>query len=192
MKIPALFLLIGLGLGLGHAAAQAQALPGESLYHLQASLVDQHGRPLQWAQLRGRPKLVSMFYAQCRMTCPLIIESAKNVQSQLPPAERARLDVVMVTLDPAHDTAAVLDETARRHRAPADWRFLRPGPDDVRAIASVLGVKYRPREDGSINHTSVLVLLDADGVVRARTEVAGIAAEPAFVAEVKALLANPQ
>lgn len=191
MKIPAVFLLIGLGLG--HAAAvQAQALPGESLYHLQANLADQRGQPLQWAELRGRPKLVSMFYTHCTMTCPLIIESAKNVQSQLSPAERGRLDVVMVTLDPARDTAAALDETARLHRVPADWRFLRPEPDDVRAIASVLGVKYRPRDDGSINHASVLVLLDADGIVRARSEVAGIAAEPAFIAEVEALLATPQ
>lgn len=42
------------------------------------------------------------------------------------------------------------------------------------------------------HHTSVLVLRDADGIVRARSEVAGIAAGPAFVAEVKALLASPQ
>ncbi|HBM66151.1 MAG TPA: SCO family protein, partial [Pseudomonas sp.] len=60
---------------------------------------------------------------------------------------------------------------AQRHRAPDDWRFLRPAEGDVRALANLLDVRYRFREDGSINHTSVLVLLDADGRVRARSEV---------------------
>ena len=199
MKSPLLPLLLGLGLALGLPAASAagaadtagtQALPGQSLYHLDAHLTDQHGAALQWADLRGQPQLVSMFYANCHLMCPLIIENAKAVQKQLPENLRARLGVAMVSLDPARDTPAALAEVGARHRTPGEWRYLAPGSNDVRALASVLDVRYRFREDGSINHTSVLVLLDADGRPLARSEVANAIPDPAFVSQVQAALAG--
>ena len=196
MNILARSLLLGLALSLGagtaHAAGApaAQSLPGESLYHLQAGLTDQHGRPLQWSDLQGRPQLVSMFYANCHLMCPLILESAKAVQKQLPASQRDRLGVAMISLDPDRDTPEALAEVAQRHRAPDAWRLLRPATDDVRALASVLDVRYRFREDGSINHTSVLVLLDADGRPLARSEVVGAAPDPAFLQQVRDALST--
>ncbi|MBD9481326.1 SCO family protein [Pseudoxanthomonas sp. PXM02] len=172
-------------------AARTQSLPGDSVYHLQASTQDANGHPVAWSSLRGQPRVVSMFYANCHLMCPLILENAKSVQKQLSPAERRRLGMVMVSLDPARDTPAAMREVAQRHRVPNGWRFLTPADNDVRAIASVLDVRYRFRDDGSINHTSVLVLLDAEGRVRARSDVNGAAADPAFLIQVKALLAGP-
>ena len=172
------------------ADRDAAALPGDSLYQLDARAVDAHGRPLQWSDLAGRPQLVSMFYANCHLMCPLIIENAKAVQKQLPAASGARLGVAMVSLDPQRDTPAALARVARDHRVPEGWRFLRPATDDVRALASVLDVRYRVREDGSINHTSVLVLLDAQGRELARSEVEGIAPDPAFVEQVRLAVAS--
>lgn len=192
-----LALALSLGAGTTHAAqaaetvaAAAQALPGESLYHLQAGLTDQHGRSLQWRDLQGRPQLVSMFYGNCHVMCPLILENAKSVQKQLPEALRGQLGVAMITLDPARDTPAAMTEVAQRHRVPEAWRFLVPASDDVRALASVLDIRYRFREDGSINHTSVLVLLDAQGRVLARSEVESAAADPAFVQQVRNAIAT--
>ncbi len=78
---------------------------------------------------------------------------------------------------------------AQRHRAPEDWRFLSPATDDVRALANVLDVSYRFREDGSINHTSVLVLLDAQGRILVRSEVVAAAPDPAFLQQVRTALA---
>ncbi|MBO9716187.1 MAG: SCO family protein [Pseudoxanthomonas sp.] len=195
-----LMLALALSLGTGVASAAqaadtgattaAQALPGESLYHLQAGLTDQHGQALQWRDLQGRPQLVSMFYGNCHVMCPLILENAKSVQKQLPEALRDQLGVAMLTLDPARDTPAVLAEVAQRHRVPDAWRFLQPAADDVRALASVLDIRYRFREDGSINHTSALVLLDAQGRVLARSEIESAAADPAFVQQVRNAIAT--
>ncbi|KAF1693129.1 SCO family protein [Pseudoxanthomonas koreensis] len=204
MKLPLNPLLLAIALATGtlafhataapattSAAATANALPGDSLYHLQAGLTDQHGKPLQWSDLRGQPQLVSMFYGNCHLMCPLILENAKALQKQLPEAERGRLGVAMLTLDPARDTPAAMAEVAERHRTPEDWRYLVPAADDVRALASVLDVRYRFREDGSINHTSVLVLLDAEGRPLARSEVDGAAPDPAFLQQVRDALATP-
>lgn len=188
MKIPSLFLSALLALA---APLHARSLPGDSVYHLQATTQDADGQSVPWSSLRGQPRLVSMFYTNCHLMCPLIIENAKSLQKQLSPAERKQLGLVMISLDPARDTPAAMQDVAKRHRVPDGWQFLTPGDNDVRAIASVLDVRYRFRDDGSINHTSALVLLDAEGRVRARSEVNGAAADPAFLIQVKALLAGP-
>ncbi|KAF1689863.1 SCO family protein [Pseudoxanthomonas taiwanensis] len=172
----------------GPDAPAATMLPGSSLYQVDAGLTDQHGQPLRWSDLHGRPQLVSMFYANCHLMCPLILENAKALQKQLG-ADGERLGVAVITLDPARDTPQARAAVAADHRTPAAWRYLRPEPDAVRALASVLGVRYRFRDDGSINHTSVLVLLDAEGREVARSEVTGIAPDPAFVQQVRATLA---
>ena len=200
MKLPLNTLLIALALGLAlgqaspataaDAGATSAAMPGDSLYHLQAGFTDLHGQSLQWAALQGRPQLVSMLYGNCSLMCPLILENAKAVQKQLSPEQRARLGVAMITLDPARDTPAALAEVAERNRTPADWQYLQPDADDVRAVASVLDVRYRFREDGSINHTSVLVLLDAQGRPLARSEVVGAAPDPGFLQQVRTALAQ--
>lgn len=198
MNKPAVLLLLGLALGIvpaAHAsdapAADPTALPGQSLYHLPIALTDQHGQTVEWVSLRGRPQLVSMFYGNCHLMCPLILENAKAVQKQLPADQHKQLQVTMLTLDPVRDTPAALAEVAQRHRAPDEWLFLRPAEDEVRAIANLLEIRYRFREDGSINHTSVLVLLDAEGRVRARSEVEGIAPDPKLVASIQAVLSEP-
>ncbi|CAN7501737.1 SCO family protein [Pseudoxanthomonas sp. LjRoot143] len=188
MKMPSLFLSALLAVA---APLHAQSLPGDSVYHLPAATQDADGHPVAWSTLRGQARVASMFYTHCHLMCPLILENAKSVQKQLTPDERRRLGVVMVSLDPARDTPAAMREVAQRHRVPEGWRFLTPAENDVRAIASVLDVRYRFRDDGSINHTSVLVLLDAEGRIRARSEVNGAAADPAFLIQIKALLAGP-
>ncbi len=190
-------LLLALALGMAALASPvraadttAQALPGQSLYHLQAGFTDQDGHALQWHDLRGRPQLVSMLYTNCHLMCPLIVENAKGVQKQLTPAQREKLGIAMLSLDPARDTPAVMADMAERHRVGDGWRFLQPDADDVPALANVLDVRYRFREDGSINHTSALVLLDADGRILARSEVSSAVPDPAFIDDVRKALAG--
>ena len=174
----------------GMARVGAQALPGDSVYHVNAQVTDAQGHAQAWRDLRGQPRVVSMFYTGCHVMCPLILENAKATQKQLTPAEQRRLGFAMISLDPAHDTPATLRQTAQRHRLPAQWQLLQPGTDEARAIASVLDIRYRQREDGSINHTSALILLDADGRVLARSEISGATPDPRFVAAVRQALAT--
>ena len=56
-------------------------------------------------------------------------------------------------------------------------------------VAALLGVRYRELADGEFNHSSALVLLDAQGRVVARTERLGPVPDPAFLAAVKSTLA---
>lgn len=161
-------------------------LPRDSVYQLPLQLTDQHGTTRAWQAHRGQPQLVSMFYTSCQFICPLIIDGAKAVEKNLTPAQQARLGVVLISMDPARDTPAALKKIATQRRVPATgWTLASPPQADVRKVAGVLGVRYRQLADGEFNHTSVLVLLDAEGRVVARTEQIGSRPDPEFIAAVR-------
>lgn len=197
-------LVLSLGFALAGAAVAASpaasrpgarsALPGDSVYQLQSTLRGADGRPMQWKALRGKPRIATLFYANCPYMCPLIIEAGKGIDRALTPAERAGLGVVMVTMDPARDTPAALTALAKKRKIDTGrWQLLLPRPQDLRSIAGVLQVRYRALADGEFNHTSVWILLDADGRILARTEQMTPQPDPAFMAAVrKALAAAPK
>ncbi|KFL36636.1 SCO family protein [Arenimonas donghaensis] len=188
-------LIFGLVLALSAGplpAASDATVPGDSIYRLADAYTNQDGRDFQLADGRGRVRLVAMFYTSCRYVCPLIIDSAKGVEHALSPAERERLQVLLVSLDPARDDPAALKSVFDKRRLPGDrWTLARTEAGGVRRLAAVLGIRYRPLADGEFNHTSALVLLDAEGRVLARTETLGSVTDPAFLAAVKAALAAP-
>ena len=147
-----------------------QPLPGESVYQLPMSLIDQHGRTSTLAALRGQPVLVAMFYTSCDNVCPMIAWQLRRIEQALPEAERARLRVLMVSFDPARDTPEALRKFATAHKAdPSRWVVARAEENEVRNLAAVLGLRYRELDNGVFNHSSVITLLDADGMIRART-----------------------
>ena len=183
-------MLLACAVAFGAHAARAP-LPRDSVYQLQATLTDQSGHRFDLASRRGKPQLVAMFYTSCQYICPLIIDSAVGVEKRLAPVEKARLGVLLISLDPARDTPAVLLRTAtQRHLDLARWTLAQSRADDVRSIAGVLGVRYRMLADGEFNHTSALLLLDADGRVLARTEKMGSVVDPGFLAAVRRVLAT--
>ncbi|KGQ18792.1 SCO1/SenC family protein [Lysobacter dokdonensis DS-58] len=163
--------------------------PADSVYQLSMPLTDARGKTQDWRALEGKPRIVAMFYTSCPYMCPLIVESAKAVEHALPPAQRGRVGVVLISLDPARDTPAVLRETATKRKIDATrWLLAAPAPADVRKIAGVLDVRYRRLADGNFNHTSVLILLDARGRIVARTEQIGPKPDADFVSAVRAQL----
>lgn len=145
------------------AAPEVEA-SGPSLYDLHVGLIDQHGAASDFDVFRGHPVLVSMFYASCPTACPMLVERVQDVEARLSPAVRQDLRVLLVSLDPEHDDPAALEEAASRFGVDQTrWCLARAGEGDVRSIAGVLGIQYRPAQGGSIAHTSVVVLLDGDG-----------------------------
>ncbi|MEO6418004.1 MAG: SCO family protein [Polyangiaceae bacterium] len=165
------------------------AAPGESLYQLHPSLVDQEGRVIGLDAFRGHPVLISMFYAQCKSACPLLVSSVRQLESQLSGSERTDLRVLLVSFDGVHDTPSVLAKLASDHHVDASrWRFASTKDDDARTLAAVLGIQYRPLGGGEFAHNSVLTLLDRTGNVVDTTEALQAPCDD-FTAHVRATLA---
>jgi len=194
----AIVLTLGVAVS-GHAApsptatplavgAAVAALPSNSVYQLPIALTDQTGREFRLADRRGRPTLVSMFYSNCQFVCPMLIDTLRDTEAKLDAGERDHLGVLMVSIDPAHDTVAVLKQKAdERAIATPRWAMARTDPASVRKLAAVLGIQYRALANGEFNHTTALILLDADGRIVARSSQLG-SADPAFVVKVRRAL----
>lgn len=179
--------------GAANTPCAAAELPGDSVYRVDAALIDQSGTPHRFADSAGAARLVTMFYASCGYVCPLLIEQIRRIEARLDDAERARLHVLLISLDPERDTPQALAELAvRRKLDTARWTLAQPAAADLRKLSAVLGVQYRKRDDGEFNHSSVITLLDAEGRVLAQTAQLGGEPDAGFIATLKqALTADP-
>jgi protein SCO1 len=171
-----------------HPVEAPAALPGGSLYQLGVTLDTAGGARLALDALRGAPVVVTMFYSSCTSVCPMLTLQMQRIAAALGDDARARVRFLMVSLDAARDTPPTLVEFAAAHRLPEPpFVVAHAAAGDVRAIAAALGIRYRQLPDGSFSHSSLITLLDRDGVPVARTQ--ELAAEDAgFVERLKAEL----
>jgi len=162
-----------------HEPLPTQPAAEGSIYHLDHTWRDQHERALELGAFAGTPVLVTMFYGNCQTACPLLLHKARLLQQEL----GGTVPVVAVTFDPVSDTPDAMRRYAAERGFDGDaWHFLMGSQTSIRMLATLLGVQYHRRADGHFDHSNLIALIDADGVIRLRSEglspdVAPIAAE---------------
>jgi protein SCO1/2 len=120
--------------------------------------------------------------------CPLIIDTARMTERKLDAEQLAGLSVLLVSMDAKRDDPAALTALAGQRKIDTQkWTLARTDASNVRKLAAVLGIQYRELDDGEFSHTSVLILLDAEGRIVARTETMG-KTDPEFVDAVRRVL----
>ncbi|MCB9507785.1 MAG: SCO family protein [Myxococcales bacterium] len=114
----------------------------------------------------GGPVVVVMFYASCRMSCPVLLDDLLRLDAALDPDLRESVQYVLVTMDPGRDTTEVLSRLASQYQLDLSrWALLRGDPALTRELAAVLGVRFRAESGGEINHSNILTLLDEMGEI---------------------------
>jgi protein SCO1/2 len=133
------------------------------------SLVDQSGKPVTLASLRGTTLLVDFVYTHCMGPCPILTSKHVELQRALPPETRARTRFVSITLDPANDTPDALSHYAQQRGADlSDWSFLTGPEADVADVVHRFGVGTLRAPDGSIDHVVATFVVDRDGRIAKR------------------------
>jgi protein SCO1/2 len=131
------------------------------------TLISQDGRSVALADLRGKVLAVTFIYTGCPDICPLVTQKMVEVQNALGAAFGAKIAFVSITLDPERDTPAVLKDYAQSWGAKPDgWMFLTGSPAAIRDVTRRYGVFFAKKEDGSVDHTQLTTLVDADGQMR--------------------------
>ena len=131
------------------------------------TLTSQDGKPVALADLRGKVLAVTFIYTGCPDICPLMTQKMVDVQNALGAKFGTKIDFVSITLDPENDTPAVLKDYAQSWGAkPNGWMFLTGSPAAIRDVTRRYGVYFAKKKDGSVDHTQLTTLVDADGQMR--------------------------
>lgn len=127
------------------------------------SLTDQTGALVRLSQFRGEPVGVTFLYTNCPdvNACPMTTAKFSRLDALLRAKKFGHL--LVVTVDPEHDTPAVLREYARKAGAdPARWSFLTGEPAAVADVASRFGVLYS-KKGSQVLHQQGVAVVDPDG-----------------------------
>ena len=164
-----------LGLLLAGFAAQAQSpWPSQSIYNVEAVLVNQSGQQHGLEVYHGHPVLITMFYGSCPATCPLLMDTIRSVERTLDERQRKGLRVLMISIDPERDTTQALATLSKdRHVDPSRWTLAHTDSATVRKLAAVLNIQYRRLPDGEYSHSSIITVLSPQGEILQQSSVLG-------------------
>ena len=128
------------------------------------SLVDQDGRPVTEAALKGKPTVIFFGFTHCPDICPTAMyEITQAFEALGPDAEKAQ--ALFMTVDPERDTP----ETLKQYLSSFSPRIrgLSGSPDQVKGAIKAFRVyaKKVPLKDGdyTMDHTAVVYLMDRNG-----------------------------
>ncbi len=145
-------------------------------------LTDQSGGAFSSHSLAGRVTLLDFVYTHCTDACPLLSATFQQAQRKLADEKLLGSRVILVSLsvDPQHDTPAVLAEYGQQFKAdPNGWKLLSGDWDQVYDALTGFKVATRlprpavdaPTPGGSeLTHTTRIVLIDPQQQVRAYLE----------------------
>ncbi|SHG46554.1 SCO family protein [Streptoalloteichus hindustanus] len=131
------------------------------------NLVDLQGRPFDFGQrLRDRVTLLYFGYANCPDVCPTTMGDISQAMRGLDEGQRKRVQVVMVTSDPARDTPEAFGTWLRQFGP--DFVGLTGKIDDIVAAAHSVNIGIEPPKtdaggDYEVTHGAQVLLFTPDG-----------------------------
>jgi len=129
-------------------------------YFPNVTLTTQDGEPVRFYDdpLKGKIVAVNLIYTTCQYACPL--ETARMSQVQRKLGDRMGKDVFFysITIDPEHDTPAVLKEYSEKFHAGPGWKFLTGKKEDIDLISRKLGIYSAPDPANPDGHMPYLLV----------------------------------
>ena len=129
---------------------------------------DQNGKLVTNQNFTGQVYITDFFFATCPGICPKMNGELLKVYQKF--GQTPGLNFVSFTIDPEHDSLAVLRDYAQRLGAPAaaNWRFVRTSKDSVFNLAHGFYTAAMPDKaaPGGFAHNGTFALVDDQGHVR--------------------------
>lgn len=135
------------------------------------SLVERSGKSVSLVDMRGKLWIADFIYTTCTDTCPMQSAAMAKLQDQW--ASRPEIRFVSFSVDPDHDTPAVLSRYAERFRASEDrWWFLTGDKEQIAQLVqggfrlSAAALTDDKSKETVILHSPRFVLVDRTNVIR--------------------------
>jgi len=148
------------------SVVNSPAFTDKSLYQLDSVWNSADGRKLKLAELKGKPQVVTMFFARCELACPVLVHDVKRIEAALPPELQGKVGFVLVSFDSERDTPEALRGYRKQQELNANtWTLLQGKPDDVLELGALLGVKFKKDARGQFAHSNVITVLNSAGEI---------------------------
>ncbi|WAE54496.1 SCO family protein [Stutzerimonas frequens] len=132
------------------------------------TLIDQDGKPFDTRSLQGRWHILFFGFTACPDICPTTLSDMRRLFGQLPSDTRERLQLVLITADPARDTPQQLKTYLDYYRA--GFSGLTGEMEQLQQLSRALGLPFVPANetqgDYSVSHSGNLALVGPDGTLR--------------------------
>ena len=125
-------------------------------------LTNGEGERVKLSDYQGDVLLVFFGFTNCPDVCPMTMGRLAKMYEDL--GEPEDVEVAMITVDPAHDTPAVLDKYVSAFHP--DFAALSGSQADIANAAKTFFVGYRGIEDNQFVHTDTVAVLDREGRMR--------------------------
>ena len=128
-------LIIALLLSFSTSIFAEPALPSDSVYQVGGTWQTDNNESIQLESLAGKPQLIALIYTGCSNSCPIIVESMKRVEKQVPMNFRDKIGFVLVSLTPDTDYPKTLKAFAEKKGLNPNWKVLRGNNELVRTLS---------------------------------------------------------
>jgi protein SCO1/2 len=159
-----------------------------SVAHFEGS--DQKGNRFTSQDLLGKPYLVEFFYVSCPSICPIVKSHLVKLYND---DDFVEIDFVSFTLAPEFDSPKILNQYASDLGVnDGSWTFVNVPFKEVYPLANSYLVAALPERtaDGEIEHDGRIVLIDAQGHIRATCKATEAENVAKFKDDVKTFLAQ--
>lgn len=152
----------------------------DSLFNITDTWTTTDEKPLQIADLNTGPTVIAMIYTSCQDVCPLIVEDMKKIEHRLTGAQADTVRFAVFSMDPDRDTTKKLKDYARAHGIDSSrWIVARGSAEAVRRLAVAIGMKYKKTKSGDFEHSKLISIMDANGVIKYQQSDIGLNGESA-------------
>ena len=134
-------------------------------------LTDQDNKKMSDNDYKGKVYVVEFFFSTCPTICPKMNQNMLQLQEAF--YGRPDFGVASITIDPVHDTPAVLKAHGKLLGAKHyNWHFLTGDRDYIYNLAKQfkLYAGTNPNVPGGFEHSGLFALVDQDGNIRCRKD----------------------
>lgn len=147
-----------------------QMTENDTIYHTIADFkfVDQDSNWVTPETFEDKIYIADFFFTSCPTICPIMKAQMLRVYDSI--QDKPDVLILSHTIDPKHDTVAVLKEFAERLGVQSDkWHFVTGNKDDIYKIGQtsyMVSASEDPGEPGGYIHSGAFILVDKEKRVR--------------------------
>lgn len=134
--------------------------------------VDQNGDTITQKDYEGKVFVAEFFFSTCPTICPIMKQNLVAVQDEFKGNEE--FGIASFSIDPVHDTPAVLKEYAELNGVEhQNWHLMTGNREDIYSLANSgfnIYAGQNPEAEGGFEHSGYFALIDQEGYIRSRKD----------------------